>query len=685
MIQRFTKAILSLVFGFCILCGSTIFAQNNGKIEGVITDISKDRSLTGANVQVVGTQLGAATDEDGYYVINSVPPGDYQLEVTFLGYKTARQPITVTAGQSVQMNMALKSLPLSLDEILVISVREKADSPVSSSIVTEEEIEANRHAGAYDVFKHVPGVHVVKAHAIGTGLASKTAGRIMIRGLGRRSGGDLAIRGIQVLVDGIPDFSQTHGHPFPDVHALDNIETIEIVKGPSSVRHGNAMSGAIIMTTKTPDIGTSYFLRGTGGSFGTTENVARVGYGSEKGFAQFSGNIRHTNGHRDELPDALTAYNGSVKLGYKLSPKVTTSFNGMVGHFNWDNPGPSFTTGGKTDWMMGDLNLNYAFAKNNASLKLWGVDGKVTFDNGTEEPVTSFGAKSKVELGYASSNKVTLGLDWMNYDVGRNEDSQGKFNEIAPYAIVEHRLTNKVFIEGGLRFTYNEQFGNDVSPELGAVYRLSKATAIRARAAHGFRTPNGFETTFNGNANPDLDAADLWQYETGINQQFAERVTVDVVVFLQEGDNMIRKEPDPNSPSGSRLANTGNFSHKGIESALSVRLSDNLAVTATTTNLDLEDDTALSPHNFYTGGLAFTPGQLTLSVDARMVTDLYNKDKKQDKLDNFTVLDFQANYKLQQGISLFLSVDNFLDEEYELAKGFPMPGIGVYGGVALNR
>ena len=685
MHHGFTKTILSIIFSFYVLFGCLAFAQNNGKIEGVITDVAKDQALTGANVQIVGSQLGAATDEDGYYLIPNVPAGDYQVEFTFLGYETIQKSVTVEAGQSVQMNIALKSLPLSLDEILVISVREKADSPVSTDVITEEEIEASRHAGAYDVFKHEQGVFVVKSHAIGTGLASKTAGRIMIRGLGRRSGGDLTIRGIQVLVDGIPDFSQTHGHPFPDVHALDNIESIEIVKGPSSVRHGNAMSGAIIMTTKTPGPGTSYFLRGTGGSFGTTENVARVGYGSDKGYAQISGNLRHTEGHRDNLPDALTAYNGSAKLGYKLSPKVMASFNGMVGHFNWDNPGPAFTTGGETDWKMGDLNFNYSSERNNASLKLWGVDGDVTFNNGTTEPNTSFGAKSKIDLGFAGGNKVTLGFDWMNYEVGRNDQSTGHFNEVAPYAIIEHHLTNKVFLEGGVRFTHNEQFGDDVSPELGAVYRLSDETAIRARAAHGFRTPNGFETTLNGNANPDLDAADLWQYEVGVNQTIAQRVTVDVVAFLQEGDNMIRKEPDPNSPSGSRLANTGKFSHKGIESALSIRLAENLAFTATTTNLDLEDDTALSPHNFYTGGLAFTPGQVTLSVDARMVTGLYNKDKSQDKLDNFTVLDFQANYKLQQGISLFLSVDNFLDEDYELAKGFPMPGIGVYGGVSLKR
>ncbi|RMH76731.1 MAG: TonB-dependent receptor [Calditrichaeota bacterium] len=682
-LNRFS--VLILCIGLVISGVSGVLGQEAGVVEGVVTDQSKDRPLIGANVQLIGTSLGAATDEHGYYRITGVPPGDYDLEVSFLGYKTAILSVSVASGQTARVDAGLVPIPLKLDEILVTTVRERADSPVSISMLTPEEIQASRHVGAYDAFKHLPGVHVVKAHAIGTGLASRTAGRVLIRGLGRRAGGDLRIRGIMILVDGIPDFSQMHGHPFPDVHALDNVESIEVVKGPASVRYGNALAGAIIMKTATPHRGLNTVIKASGGSFATTENMARFGYGGDQGFIQISGNFRHTDGHLEGKPDKLTAYNGSLKVGYNLSPRVKVTANAMLGSFNWENPGPAFTTGGETDWMMGHVTFDYTSGKNSASLKLWGVDGKVTFNNGTEEPQTDFGAKARVNIGYGNGSKITLGLDWMNYDVGRNETFQGQFNEVAPLAIVTHRFSSRVFVEAGLRYTYNEQFGNDLSPELGIVYRPSRETAFRARAAHGFRTPNAFETTFGPNANPDLDAADLWQYEIGFNQTILDRATVDVAAFLQEGDNMIRIISDPNAPSGRRFANTGRFTHRGIESALTIRLTSNLAVTATTTNLNLEDDTALTPHNIYTLGLAFTPGPFTFSFDGRQVTGLYNADNKQDPLDDFLVVDFQAMYQIRSGVHLILSVDNIFNESYELAKGFPMPERSFYAGFSVNR
>ncbi len=666
------------------LCIGPLWGQDTGKLEGFISGKSGGEPLVGANVQIVNTELGAATDEDGYYSISGVPAGEYQIEVSFVGYQSTVQPVTVTAGKTVRFDIVLTSQPLKLSEVRVLAIRERADSPVSSNIVTPEEIEESRHASAYDLFRNTAGVYVMSARSIGFGLASRPAGRILIRGLGRRSGGELTIRGIQILVDGIPDFSQTHGHPFPDVHAVDNIERIEVIKGPSSVRHGNAMAGAIIMTTKTPDLGTSYLLKGSGGSFGTTENVARLGYGAAEGYAQVSANFRHTDGHRAE-PDKLTAYNGSVKLGYNLAPNFQVDANGMWGHFEWENPGPGGERGGETDWIMGNTDFTYGFMRHNASLKVWGVDGKAMFASGLQEPVTSFGTKAKVDLRYAEKSQVTLGIDWMNYDIARNEVSQGAFNEIGPYVFVHHAFSPRVLGEAGVRYTHNEQFGNEISPEIGLLYRPTIRTGLRARAAHGFRTPNAFETTFGSNANPDLDAAEMWQYEVGFNQIIADRVTVDIVGFLQEGNNLIRSEPDPNAPGGSRLANTGQFSHRGIETALSIHATNELAINLTTTNLDLEDDTALAPHNIYSFGIAFTPGKWTVNVDGRWITELYNRDNKQDKLNDFVVVDAQVSYRINSAVRLFVAADNLFDEEYELVKNFPMPGLGVYGGFSLSR
>ena len=685
------KALLRV--GLTVTLGSflftvSVFGQSTGNIEGVVVNKTTHDGLAAANVVVIGTHFGASTKGDGHFLVEKVPPGSYQIKVSFIGYEIGKQSISVQAGETLKVNFALASRPLELDEIRVEAIRDRAEQPMSVDVITETEINDSRHASAYDIFKDTPGVHVMQGHTIGFGLASRPAGRILIRGLGRRAGGNLSIRGIQILVDGIPDFSQTHGHPFPDVHAVDNIEKMEIIKGPATVRYGNAMSGVIVMTTKTPDKGVNYNVKSSAGSFATTENVGRLGYGGDKGFAQVSGNVRHTGGHRKDTDDQLTAFNGSVKAGYDLSENLKISANGLAGRFEWDNPGLTGNPGGETNWAMGDMNLKYTRGQHDASIKLWGLDGTAKFRNGTEEPNTQFGIKSVANLTYVKGGKLTFGFDWINYNVGRETASsdltQGKLNEVAPYFLVTQKFSPQLLVETGVRFTHNEQFGEDLSPEIGLVYKPQAETSVRGRIAHGFRRPNAFETTFGGNANKDLDAADMWQLEAGVNHTFEGRVTVDITGFLQEGNNMIRSEPDPSSPSGSRLANSGEFSHKGIEAAISLQAAENLSFSATTTNLDLEDDTALAPHNVYTVGMTFTPRKLSFELNGQWVTGLYNNDNRQNKLDNYFVLDFQGSYRISRGFSIFAAVDNLFDERYELVGGFPRPGTSIFAGFRVN-
>ncbi|MFQ5707592.1 MAG: TonB-dependent receptor [bacterium] len=673
---------------FLVLCMIPALARSSGKIAGTVVAKGSHEPLSNANVILIGTGLGTSSQRDGRFSISNVPAGNYEIRVAFIGYEIENRSISVKDGETLTLSFALEPRPLQLDEVRVEAIRERAEQPISIDVVTEEEIKQSRHVGAYDIFKATPGVHIMQGHAIGFGLANKGAGRVLIRGLGRRAGGDVRIRGIQVLVDGMPDFSQSHGHPFPDVHAVDNIEKIEIIKGPASVRYGNAMAGAIIMTTKTPEPGLTYYVKGSGGSYATTENLGRIGYGAQNGYIQVSGNVRHTDGHRDDADDALTAYNGSLKAGYHLRENLKLSVNTMGGKFKWDNPGPGGLPGGKTNWVMSDLNLNYAFSRHAASLKLWTVHGTAKFKNGLDEPNTSFGIKSKTNIAYTRGGNLTLGFEWMNYNIGRenatSDVSQGHFNEVAPYFLLKQEVSAQVLFEAGLRFTHNEQFGEDVSPEFGILYKPQPQTALRTRVAHGFRTPNAFETTFGGNSNPNLDAADLWQVEAGVNQTFGDRVTIDFTGFVQKGDNMIVVRPDENSPTGSRFTNSGNFSHKGIEAALSIRAARNLAFSATTTNLDPENDTALVPQNVYTFGLTYTPASFTLELNGQWVTELYNNDNQKNKLDNFFVLDFQGSYRASSAFSIFAAVDNLLDESYELIRGFPRPGASIFAGISIN-
>ena len=74
------------ILTFLFLFISLSFAGVTGKVSGQIIDTNTGESLIGANVMLVGTTLGAATDEEGYYHILSVPPGYYDIRVNMIGY-----------------------------------------------------------------------------------------------------------------------------------------------------------------------------------------------------------------------------------------------------------------------------------------------------------------------------------------------------------------------------------------------------------------------------------------------------------------------------------------------------------------------------------------------------------------------------------------------------------------------
>ena len=80
----FSHVILTL----CLLVfGSALFAQNSGRISGIVVDKSSQQRLPFVNVTVAGTGKGSITDSVGAFRITDIPPGSYSVEISLIGYK----------------------------------------------------------------------------------------------------------------------------------------------------------------------------------------------------------------------------------------------------------------------------------------------------------------------------------------------------------------------------------------------------------------------------------------------------------------------------------------------------------------------------------------------------------------------------------------------------------------------
>jgi hypothetical protein len=154
--QRFFKPLLAAV----LFMAAAAMAQNTGSISGTVND-AKGEPLIGANVLVKGTALGAASAQNGAYSVFSVPPGEYTVTASFIGYKSNSQTVTVGAGATATAAFVLVEDVLGLSEVVVTGVvnpASKIESSVSISTLNTRDFEKSAPRTTAEIFRSIPGI-----------------------------------------------------------------------------------------------------------------------------------------------------------------------------------------------------------------------------------------------------------------------------------------------------------------------------------------------------------------------------------------------------------------------------------------------------------------------------------------------------------------------------------------------
>ena len=115
-----TFSIPRSITNLLLLVGMTTFlVAQQGAVSGRVTDADTGDPLVGANVLVVGTNLGAATDVNGEYSISRVPAGAQRLNAIYIGYGSKSMNVDVPADGNVSTDFGLSIAALNLNEIIV--------------------------------------------------------------------------------------------------------------------------------------------------------------------------------------------------------------------------------------------------------------------------------------------------------------------------------------------------------------------------------------------------------------------------------------------------------------------------------------------------------------------------------------------------------------------------------------
>ncbi len=227
MIQR-----TLLSFLLTIMLSSNLNAGTTGKISGRVQVKETGEPLIGANIILRDTQLGAASNQDGYYFILNIPPGTYSVAARMIGYENqVKTNVKVSADQTTVVNFLVSEQAIAGEEVVVVAEKPmiQKDLTGKSAIVEAE------------VFSEMPIDNFEGAIVTQAGFTTDSEGEFHVRG-GRA--GEVAF-----MIDGVYVRDPYSGGFGSQIDKY-SIKELQVLTGGFNAEYGQAMSGIINIVTK---------------------------------------------------------------------------------------------------------------------------------------------------------------------------------------------------------------------------------------------------------------------------------------------------------------------------------------------------------------------------------------------------------------------------------------------------
>lgn len=215
-----------------------------GTIRGYVRDAKTNSALPGATVLLKGTGLGASTDLNGNYFIANVPAGSYTIRVSYLGYHSREQAVTVEAGATIAFNAKLQPVGVRGKEVVVTAQASGQNSAINQqlssknivSVVSAARIRELPDANAAESVGRLPGVSVIRSGGEGTS--------IVIRGLAPQYN--------EIMIDGVEMAPTDAGDRGTNLSMIssDMLDGIEVYKTVTPDMDAAALGGVVNFTIR---------------------------------------------------------------------------------------------------------------------------------------------------------------------------------------------------------------------------------------------------------------------------------------------------------------------------------------------------------------------------------------------------------------------------------------------------
>lgn len=240
------KSLCTLFAFFGLVTG--VFAGATGSIIGTVKDAQSGEGLPGANVIIEGTALGAATNLDGEYRIERVPPGKYTLVVSFIGYQKLEHLLSVASDEMTRYDAKLRFEAVETKEVVVTAqlegqvraINQQLASNTIVNVVSQDKIQELPDQNAAESLGRLPGIAVERDAGEGQ--------KVVVRGLAPKFN-SITVNGERIPATDPENRSVDLSMISPDVLA-----GIEVFKALTPDKDADAVGGTInFVVRKAPD------------------------------------------------------------------------------------------------------------------------------------------------------------------------------------------------------------------------------------------------------------------------------------------------------------------------------------------------------------------------------------------------------------------------------------------------
>lgn len=571
-------------------------------------------------------------------------------------------------------------------------------SPSSVSVITSEDLEQKQIQRVSDALREPPGLSVVQ-----TGTAGQLTS-VFIRGLRSEH--------TQVLLDGIPINQGLQGaFNFADV-TTDDIDRIEVVRGPQSTIYGpRALAGVIQIFTKQGTGTPTVMLASEGGSYSTFREWGQsdgklYDFDYSVGASRIdTDNARPNNNYRSTA--------GIADVGWSPSEQLRISSLFMYSYSDTGNPNTIFDPRPidhflTERWLIGPhIDWKPTEWWDHKLIVAYDHERQINDPNedGFVGPTRALFERTQVDyqndLRPTSWLTLTSGFFYSRVNAGQERPFVlfgptfiSDFTEQTA-GFLQATLTpveNLIFVAGG-RYDHFNQFGGVWTYRFAGSYKIDRTNTIfHSSVGTGFSPPSSQDKIFGNNFG--LKPEEDFGWDIGVRQElWRNRVDVGLTYFHNDLSNLIGFNGLFDT------LNLGAAETQGLEADLRAQPIPNFVFTAAYTYLDAENTSSKDvsqlqgarlprrPRNeIYVSATYLWWKRLRTVIEAKFVNarEELNFGGPNFDIEDYSFVNIAAEYEMNPHFSIFGRVDNLTNEHYSEVFGFPALGRAAYGGVKLR-